>query len=72
MPGTRCLNCRWWNGDKKYAAECFTERDRHGKCESIISSMALRDDTSARIYPAVVGAWVNTRFDFSCARWEKE
>lgn len=70
MPGTRCINCRWWNGDTKYAAISHNERTRHGKCQRIIASPALADDTPARLLPLAVGPWLDTRFDFFCVLWE--
>lgn len=72
MPGTRCLNCRWWTGDRTYAAEAFDERHRRGKCEHVHSSPALREDRPVRLYPVGVNAWMDTRFDFSCRDWEKQ
>lgn len=71
MPGTRCINCRWWNGDHEYAPTSVFENKRHGGCERIVASPALRDDTAARLLPVGTSAWVSTRFDFSCASWEK-
>jgi hypothetical protein len=70
MPGTRCVNCRWWNGDTRYAAVTRTERDRHGMCQRIIASPALAHDTPARLLPVAASPWLDTRFDFSCALWE--
>lgn len=72
MPGTRCVNCRWWNGDREYAPKAHNEKLRHGKCERIHPSSALRDDMQARLYPVGASAWLNSRFDFSCALWERE
>lgn len=72
MPGTCCINCRWWNGRKDWAQEAMFEKDRHGKCERHHASAALRDDSAARLYPVGTCAWLDTRFDFSCAQWEKD
>lgn len=71
MPGTQCQNCRWWNGDAEQARNSYSEVLKHGKCEHIISSHALRDDWPVRLYPVGVNAWVSTRFDFSCRDWER-
>lgn len=71
MPGTRCVNCRWWNGDRLLAPESVIERNRHGGCERIHSSPAMREDTAARLYPSGGNASLHTRFDFQCLLWEK-
>lgn len=70
MPGTRCLNCRWWTGDTEHAPSSHDEKLRRGDCERIIGSAAARKETPARLYPMGAGVWLNTRFDFSCAMWE--
>jgi hypothetical protein len=71
MPGMRCLNCRWWTGDARYAPTAHIDKERSGNCERITASAALRSDTAARLYPVGVNAWLTTRFDFSCGNWER-
>ena len=72
MSAIQCITCRWWNGDKTYAAEAWAERDRHGKCHHIHASAALPDDWPVHLYPVGTNAWLETRFDFSCRDWEND
>lgn len=72
MSAIQCLTCRWWNGDKSYASESFTESDKHGNCSHIVSSSALSEGWPVRLYPIGTTAYVSTRYDFSCRDWEKE
>ena len=70
MSAIRCETCRWWAGGKNPGEEMF-EHKKRGSCERIVASAAMRDDTAARIYPVDSGAVLSTRYDFSCAQWEK-
>lgn len=70
MTVPQCITCRWWNGDRDYAAEAFNEKDRHGKCFHIVASPSHPDDWPVRLYPIGTSAWVEVRFDFSCRDWE--
>jgi len=70
MSSPQCVSCRWWNGDRTYAAEAYGEKDKHGKCYHIVPSPALPDDWPVRLYPAGINAWVETRYDFACRDWE--
>lgn len=72
MPGTRCVNCRWWNGDRKWAPTGGFPRERRGKCFAITNSSALPDDHAAILMPFSSAVWIETRFDFTCGFWEKE
>lgn len=72
MSAKQCITCRWWNGDKNYAARAYNEKARHGKCQHIHASPALSDDCPARLYPIGTNAWLETRFDFSCRDWEND
>jgi len=71
MPGTQCLNCRWWAGDREWALRSANTRDKIGDCMAIHPSIALPDDWPARLYPVGSNSRLSTRYDFSCALWEK-
>lgn len=72
MSAVQCHTCRWWTGDQSAdALATHDERRKHGNCERIVSSGALRKDTPAQLYPVGTAAWLDTRYDFSCAAWEK-
>lgn len=66
----RCLTCRWWNGDRKYAVTTSDEKRKHGKCHHIIASPALPDDYPVRLFPDNTTGWVDTKYDFGCKGWE--